>query len=240
MTPSLQEFQRVVILAGPSRLLQDPRGPRASTQADGSALKVKSTRKVSGLVWVLTAADVLKSRLQPDAFLPSSASLPPSLRLYIMFPPTNSWELICLYITLHYPRRLRLTALSKQRETEQPGARSSEERGAARSERRLHRRLDEVKKKHKIRRSSGGDTWSAADSDASIKKNPKTRSDVLCFHPRVGVRAAQRGCWEVEPVTSQRNCPRRHLRIFHNIFFKTQFDKICSRKATQLFKESSL
>lgn len=66
-----------------------------------------------------------------------------------MFPPTNSWELICLYITLHYPRRLRLTALSKQRETEQPGARSSEERGAARSERRLHRRLDEVKKKTK-------------------------------------------------------------------------------------------
>lgn len=127
MTPSLQEFQRVVILAGPSRLLQDPRGPRASTRADGSALKVKSTRKVSGL------ADVLKSRLQPDAFLPSSASLPPSLRLYIMFPPTNSWELICLYITLHYPRRLRLTALSKQRETEQPGARSSEERAAARS-----------------------------------------------------------------------------------------------------------
>lgn len=88
---------------------------------------MKSTRKVSGL------ADVLKSRLQPDAFLPSSASLPPSLRLYIMFPPTNSWELICLYITLHYPRRLRLTALSKQRETEQPGARSSEERAAARS-----------------------------------------------------------------------------------------------------------
>lgn len=130
MTPSLQEFQRVVILAGPSRLLQDPRGPRASTRADGSALKVKSTRKVSGL------ADVLKSRLQPDAFLPSSASLPPSLRLYIMFPPTNSWELICLYITLHYPRRLRLTALSKQRETEQPGARSSEERGAASGEQR--------------------------------------------------------------------------------------------------------
>lgn len=143
MTPSLQEFQRVVILAGPSRLLQDPRGPRASTQADGSALKVKSTRKVSGL------ADILKSRLQPDAFLPSSASLPPSLRLYIMFPPTNSWELICLYITLHYPRRLRLTALSKQRETEQPGARSSEERAARSSERRLHRRLDEVKKKTK-------------------------------------------------------------------------------------------
>lgn len=131
MTPSLQECQRVVIPAGPSRLLQDPRGPRASTQADGSALKVKSTWKVSGLVWVLTAADVLKSRLQPDVLLPSSASLPPSLRLYIMFPPTNSWELICLYITLHYPRRLRLTALSKQRETEQPGARSSEERGAA-------------------------------------------------------------------------------------------------------------
>lgn len=72
------------------------------------------------------------------------------------------------------------------------------------------------------------------------KKKPKTRSDVLCCHPRVGVRAAQRGCWEVEPVTSQRNCPRRRLRIFHNIFFKTQFDKICSRKATQLFKESSL
>lgn len=134
MTPSLQEFQRVVIPSGPSRLLQDPRGPRASTQADGSALKVKSTWKVSGLVWVLTAADVLKSRLQPDAFLPSSASLPPSLRLYIMFPPTNSWELICLYITLHYPRRLRLTALSKQRETEQPGARSSEERAAASGE----------------------------------------------------------------------------------------------------------
>lgn len=150
MTPSLQECQRVVIPAGPSRLLQDPRGPRASTQADGSALKVKSTWKVSGLVWVLTAADVLKSRLQPDVLLPSSASLPPSLRLYIMFPPTNSWELICLYITLHYPRRLRLTALSKQRETEQPGARSSEEeRGAARSERRLHRRLDEVKKNTK-------------------------------------------------------------------------------------------
>lgn len=136
MTPSLQEFQRVVILAGPSRLLQDPRGPRASTRADGSALKVKSTRKVSGLVWVLTAADVLKSRLQPDVLLPSSASLPPSLRLYIMFPPTNSWELICLYITLHYPRRLRLTALSKQRETEQRGARSEEQRGAASGEER--------------------------------------------------------------------------------------------------------
>lgn len=54
----------------------------------------------------------------PRLWIPSlhrpSSSCPSSLSLYVMFPPTNSWELICLYITLHYPRRLRLTALSKQ------------------------------------------------------------------------------------------------------------------------------
>ena len=129
-----------------------------------------------------------------------------------MFPPTNSWELICLYITLHYPRRLRLTALSKQRETEQPGARSSvEQRGAARSERRLHRRLDEVKKNTKSDAAQEAAHGAQPAQMRRKKKKPKTRSDVLCFHPRVGVQAAQRGCWEVEPVTSQRNCPRRRL-----------------------------
>lgn len=133
-------------------------------------------------MWVLTAADVLKSRLQPDAFLPSSASLPPSLRLYIMFPPTNSWELICLYITLHYPRRLRLTALSKQRETEQPGARSSEEeRGAASSERRgarsewrLPRRLDEVKKNTKSDAAQEATHGAQPTQMHQLKKNQNT------------------------------------------------------------------
>lgn len=71
------------------------------------------------------------------------------LPLYIMFPPTNSWELICLYITLHYPCRLRFTALSKQ---------------SWDGERRSKERREHLFQRHRTRLKHSNQDWAGAVS----------------------------------------------------------------------------